>query len=263
VPCFGSAGEGIAKPQGGSPAVARGATPLCAPVAFSRAGGYGEAMSGTRFSPAGALALFAATLALMPAAQAARHTRHHAAHVHKRAPAGVKTLGSAGAWTAYDSHESSGRVCYIASEPEKAAPSGVARKQPMAMVALRPAENAAKVVSFVAGYPLKPDSNVVLEIDGHKFTLFPKDDAAWARTSDLDRTIIAALAKGRTAVARGEPQRGHPTADVYSLAGFSKALAMIDKACGGKSEKAAAPRSGAASQKGVKHHHAEHHEAHR
>jgi Invasion associated locus B (IalB) protein len=231
-------------------------------VAFSGSGGYGEAMSGTRFSAAGALALFAATLALMPSAQAARHVRHHAAHVHKPAPAAVKTLGSAGAWTAYDSHESSGRVCYIASEPEKQTPSGFARKQPMAMVALRPAANSAKVVSFVAGYPLKPESNVVLEIDGHKFALFPKDDAAWARTSDLDRTIIAALAKGRTAVARGEPQHGRATADVYSLAGFSKALAMIDKACGGKREKAA-PRTPAASQNGAKHDHTVPHEPHR
>jgi hypothetical protein len=32
-------------------------------------------------------------------------------------------------------------------------------------------------------------------------------------------------------VVKASPRKGHSTTDTYSLAGFSKALAMIDKAC--------------------------------
>jgi hypothetical protein len=96
----------------------------------------------------------------------------------------------------------------------------------------RPSENIANVVSFVAGYPLKTGSDVALEVDDKKFDLFTNDDSAWARTAELDRTIVSALAGGRTATVKGTPNSGKPTTDTYSLAGFKKALALIDEACG-------------------------------
>ncbi len=60
--------------------------------------------------------------------------------------------------------------------------------------------------SFVEGYVLK-DGEVALDVDGSKFALFTKDDSAWARTSELDKTIVAALAKGKQAVVKGVLQR--------------------------------------------------------
>ena len=50
--------------------------------------------------------------------------------------------------------------------------------------------------------------------------------------TDLDKTIVEALAKGKQAILKASPQKGKPTTDTYSLAGFAQALAMIDKACG-------------------------------
>src|SRR5438128_1735425 len=75
-----------------------------------------------------------------------------------------------------------------------------ARKPPMAMVTHRPAEKIANVVSFVEGYPIKQGSEVTIEIGGNKFDLFSKEDAAWARTAELDRTIVAALGKAKRVV---------------------------------------------------------------
>ena len=109
------------------------------------------------------------------------------------------------------------------------------------MVTHRPAEKIANVVSFVAGYPLKDGSEVSLDIGGSKFELFTKDDSAWARTAELDKSIVATLAKGKQAVVKGLPQKGPATTDVYALGGFAKALALIDKACGVKREDSAAP----------------------
>jgi len=214
-------------------------------------------MRNTRRRLVGALVLSAATLVAAAAPRAAEpqkhHHRHHRAAVKKparhAAPAktgrpaaaakpaaaaaiGTHALGKADSWTAYVSEDSSGRVCYLAGPPQKSEPAGLARKPPMAIVTHRPTEKIANVVSFVEGYPLKEGSDVALAIGSTKFELFTKDDSAWARTADLDKAIVAALSKGREAVVTGIPPKGPPTTDIYPLAGFAKALALIDKACG-------------------------------
>jgi hypothetical protein len=86
-------------------------------------------------------------------------------------------------------------------------------------------------VSFVEGYPLKEGSDVSLDIGGAKFDLFTKGDSAWARTAELDKAIVDAMAKGRQAVVKGVAQNGRPITETYSLAGFAQVLALIDKAC--------------------------------
>lgn len=207
-------------------------------------------MTKFRFRLAAALALSAAVFTATPPAQGAeakKHAaKHHARHAAKKTkptaaqPAGAPStpaaqrLGTAGAWTAYMAGDAAGKVCYIVANPEKKEHAGAGRRPPMAMVTHRPAENVANVVSFVEGYPLKDGSDVALAVGANKFELFTKDDSAWARTADLDKSIVAALAKGARAVVKGQPQKGAATTDVYSLAGFPKALALIDKACGVK-----------------------------
>jgi hypothetical protein len=148
-------------------------------------------------------------------------------------PAGtpVERLGVDHAWTAYAYSEKSGKVCYVAGEPKKSEPAGGKRKHPLAMVTHRPGEKIANVVSFVEGYPLKEGSDVSLDVGGAKFDLFTKGDSAWARTPELDKSIVEAMTKGKQAVVKGTPQKGPVTTDTYSLAGFAQALALIDKAC--------------------------------
>jgi len=148
-------------------------------------------------------------------------------------PPAARTLGNEGAWTAYVSEDRSGKVCYLVGQPAKSLPAALHRKA-SAMVTHRPQENVANVVSFVVGAPLKDGSEVTLAIGKKDFKLFTKNDAAWAATADLDKEIVTTLAKARDVVARGIPARGPGTSDVYSLAGFAKALALIDKACGVK-----------------------------
>ncbi len=181
------------------------------------------------------VALLWFALAIPPALAAPAKKPNAAPH---KAPAATTTptrkLGSAGAWSAYFFKEKSGRVCYLVGEPQKSEPAGIKRKPPMAMVTHRPEEKVFNVVSFVEGYPLKQNGEVGLDVGGTKFELFTNEDTAWARTSDLDRTIVQAMAKGREAIVKGMPQHGPATTDIYSLNGFSQALSLIDKACGAK-----------------------------
>ena len=93
----------------------------------------------------------------------------------------------------------------------------------MAMVTHRPGEKIANVVSFVEGYPIKPGSEVRIDIGGSIFDLFTKDDSAWARTAELDRMIVTALGKAKQVVVRGTPQKGTATTDTngsYSFTGL-------------------------------------------
>jgi invasion protein IalB len=143
----------------------------------------------------------------------------------------TQRLGTSEGWTAYAYKERSGQVCYLAGEPQKSEPKEAKRKIPRAMITHRPDEKVANVVSFAAGLPLKEGSDASVDIGGTKFDLFTKGDSAWARTADLDKTIVDAMAKGKQAVVKGIPQKGQPVTDTYSLTGFSQALAMIDKAC--------------------------------
>ena len=83
-----------------------------------------------------------------------------------------------------------GSATWSASRRRAIRPAPPARRR-AAMVTHRPAEKIANVVSFVEGYPLKEGSEVALDIGGKKFELFTKDDGAWARTAELDRTIVA------------------------------------------------------------------------
>ncbi|HTT79912.1 MAG TPA: invasion associated locus B family protein [Stellaceae bacterium] len=178
----------------------------------------------------GAIVALAVTVAVAPALPAAAARQRRATH--GEIAAAAETLGSAGAWSAYVAHDHTGRVCYLAGQPQRSVAAGVRRDQPMAMVTHRPAEHIADVVSFVEGYELKPASVVTVAVGDRKFHLFTKGDSAWDKTSELDRTVVAALARGTTAVATGEAENGRRTTDIYSLDGFSKVLDLIDKACG-------------------------------
>jgi len=143
----------------------------------------------------------------------------------------TQRLGASEGWTAYAYKEGSGQVCYLAGEPQKRELKDIERKTPRAIVTHRPDEKVTNTVSFAAGLPLKEGSDASVDIGGTKFDLFTKADSAWARTANLDKAIVEAMAKGKQAVVKSIAQKGEPVTDTYSLAGFTQALSMIDKAC--------------------------------
>jgi len=144
----------------------------------------------------------------------------------------VQRLGAFGGWTAYTFKGHSGQVCYVLGFPMKRESPGSKRKSAVMMVTHRPKEHVTDVVSLDEGYRFKEGSDESLDIDGTRFDLFTKGDTAWSRTADLDKAIVAAMAKASRAAIDGTPQKGPPISDTYSLAGFGRALALIDKACG-------------------------------
>jgi Invasion associated locus B (IalB) protein len=159
--------------------------------------------------------------------------KKHVVAKHPAATTPAQRIGGVGGWSAYLYKGKSGRVCYLAGAPQKTEPK-FKHKSPSATVTHRPEENVFNVVNFNEGYPLKEGSDASIDVDGTTFPLFTKGEGAWSRTSDLDKTIVEAMAKGKQAIVRGIPQKGSPTTETFSLAGFAQTLALIDKACGVK-----------------------------
>ena len=198
---------------------------------MARRDDYLCAMSKRRRPPTGAILLIALSISPALAAKKPQASPPAAAPAAGADPGPAKPLGSAGSWSAYVAQNKAGKVCYVVGAPAKSEPAGMKRAPVMAMVTHRTADDVSNVVSFAEGYPLNEQDNVIVEIGRDKFPLFAKDDTAWARTAELDKTIVSTLTKEHEAIVRGTPVKGHPTVDVYSLTGFSKALALIDKAC--------------------------------
>jgi hypothetical protein len=177
--------------------------------------------------------LFVLPILLMPPVAQADTAKQPATPTHqpKTAPA-VQRLGAAGGWSAYTYKDRAGQVCYVLGFPVKRQPPNGKRKPSVMMVTHRPQEHVADVVSLDEGSHFKEGSDASLDVDGTKFDLFTKADTAWSRTPDLDKAIVAAMTKGSRAAIAGTSQKGPPISDTYSLGGFSRALALIDKACG-------------------------------
>jgi hypothetical protein len=145
-----------------------------------------------------------------------------------------KLLGSNRDWDAFTVGDGQEKSCYIRSAPTKSLPTGVNRGEIFLFVTHRPAGKVQKEVSFISGYPFKPDSSVTATVDAQNFTLFTEGDGAWLETPGEDAKLVTAMKKGSTLVIKGISARGTKTTDNVSLAGFTAAMNSIDKACGVK-----------------------------
>jgi invasion protein IalB len=143
----------------------------------------------------------------------------------------VKVISTSGKWTAYSFQEDGQNVCYIAAKPIKSEGNYKARGEVMLMVTHRPAEKAVDVVSMVAGYAYKRDTDATLQVGSRKFELFTFDDRAWARDGATDKALVQAMTKGNSMTVRGSSSRGTLTTDTFSLQGFTAAYKAIGTAC--------------------------------
>lgn len=139
-------------------------------------------------------------------------------------------LATHGVWEAYAYADKAGKVCYIASVPQKTEGSAKGRET-FVTVTHRTADKSTNVVNVVAGYAYKAASPVEVEIGANKFKLFTSGDGAWAKDGATDQALVEMMKKGNSLVVRGTPTTGKPTVDTYSLAGFGAAYADIGKAC--------------------------------
>ena len=140
----------------------------------------------------------------------------------------AKLISKSGDWESFTYNEKGGKVCYVASQPKKSLGAAKGRGSVFFTITHRTTDKSIGVVSVTPGFTYKKDAPVELDIGGAKFDLYATGDSAWARN---DKAVVAALLKAKTVIAHGTPQKGDPVADTFSLDGFAKAYADINKAC--------------------------------
>ena len=136
-------------------------------------------------------------------------------------------------WSVLRQETDAGRLCYITSEPieKKGDYNKSNRGETRVFVTHGPGKAERDVVSIVAGYVFKKQSEVELNIDGNRQSFFTLEDRAWSFGQDEDKKIIRNMKRGNKLTVTGVSSRGNKTIDVYSLSGFTKAKQMLDKIC--------------------------------
>ena len=136
-------------------------------------------------------------------------------------------------WGAYRYDNDGSRICFVSSVPTKSKgkydPDN--RGDIRIFVSHGPGKAERDVVQVIAGYRYKAQSDVTLSIDGKSFKLFTLEDRAYAESEEDDRRIIVQMKRGNKMTIIGTSSRGTKTTDTYSLAGFTKTKAVIDKTC--------------------------------
>jgi hypothetical protein len=152
-----------------------------------------------------------------------------------------EAIGSFIDWNAFADNEKGGKVCYIASSPQKAEGKYTKRGDIHALVTHSNTQKNVGVVSFIAGYVYEKESLVEVKIGAKTLHLYSHGDKAWALDDKSnipflahDRDVVRAMKRGLEMVVKGTSGRGTVTTDTYSLAGFSSAYDAISKACGVK-----------------------------
>ena len=87
------------------------------------------------------------------------------------------------------------------------------------------------VVSVLAGYKYQKQSDVTFNIDGKETVLFTQDNRAYSFNEADDATLVTGMKRGSKLTVTGISSRGNKTIDEYSLSGFTKAKALLDKLC--------------------------------
>ena len=136
-------------------------------------------------------------------------------------------------WQAFRVDDDKGRTCFISSVPTKSTgkydPAN--RGEVRVFVSHGPNKAERNVVQFVAGYKHKKHSDVTVNIDGKKFTLFTIEGRAYAESEEDDIAMIRSMKRGKKMTVVGTSSRGTKTTDTYSLSGFTKTKNLIDKTC--------------------------------
>ena len=144
----------------------------------------------------------------------------------------TKSIGSFKAWKAYTSMIEKNKTCFIASEPIKSTGKYERKNRGKTYVFVTNVKGSTNhEVSVVAGFNYKKNSEVVFTIDGQKTKMFPVEDRAWSESSKIDRSLARLMKKGKQLTVTGISSPGNLIKDYFSLSGFTKALALIDKSC--------------------------------
>lgn len=156
------------------------------------------------------------------------------------APAATpRALGTFDGWRAFEAGPNNAKICYVTARPTRSEsrPANAQRGDIALTIAHHQNPRRNDEFTMTLGYPARDGGEI--EVGRTKVALSTLAQAnaqsVWAREADGDRQIVNALrtaAVNANVTVRGTSTRGTETTDTFALAGFQRALAEIDRACG-------------------------------
>lgn len=147
------------------------------------------------------------------------------------AQAAQKQIVQSGAWRAIEAERGGRKVCFIISEPTSRMPAELKRDPGSLFVTLKAdAGGGGTEASIDFGFPLAATGHVAA-VDDRGFALMSRGETAWLRSEADEAAIVQAMRAGHEMRVTAKSRRGNTTTDVYSLKGFTAALAELQKRC--------------------------------
>jgi hypothetical protein len=141
------------------------------------------------------------------------------------------SLGKFNDWTVWSYSGTNGKVCYIHAAPEALLPTELRHGEVSFFIRTAPGEGVENEANFVAGYPFKENSSVIVDIDGRKFTMFTQGDSAWLLNDSDEPELLEAMRAGQQMTVSATSRRGNDTTYRYSLSGVTAATDKLTSEC--------------------------------
>jgi len=145
---------------------------------------------------------------------------------------GDNVVGAFGKWNVQTYMEKRGKVCLMWSQPERSEGNYTRRGDVYAYVTHRPVNKRLNEISISIGYPFKKGSALNVSIGKVRFKMFSDGNTAWNRQATDDAKMVKAMRSGAAMMVHGISRRGTKTKDTFSLKGFTKAYAAMNRSCG-------------------------------
>jgi hypothetical protein len=134
-------------------------------------------------------------------------------------------------WRVFTRGEGAGRVCYALSTPSEALPRNVDHGDIFLLVASWANGDASEQPSFMAGYPLRPDSPPQVRIGSDRFTMFVSGPEGFLEEAGDETRMVQAMRRGSVLRVEAMSERGTATVYEFSLSGVTAALREADQLC--------------------------------
>jgi hypothetical protein len=122
------------------------------------------------------------------------------------------------------------KKCYIASFPKKSVGNFKGEREPYILVT-RFQEKMLEEVSIYSGFEYKINSKIHIAVDSQQFTLWTKEDIAWAKSKQEDKEIIKNMLDSVVLKVRAESSKSEYVVDEYSLKGITRAYKKMKELC--------------------------------
>lgn len=135
-------------------------------------------------------------------------------------------------WSVFRDDSGDSRVCYMSSVPKKLRGDYDRNNRGETRVFVTHfGKSDRNVVSVLAGYKYQKQSDVIFNVDGKEVSLFTQDNRGYSFNAADDASLVTRMKRGAKLTVTGISSRGNKTIDEYSLSGFTKAKALLDKLC--------------------------------